>query len=232
MSVWESWWQVCVWVFTIHFKNFSGWLIFVIIKYRNLKLKLIWWPLWAVMVMVDLSRIERNPYNTNSTDQIVNPLNGTGETEMRVESTAEAQKVALCWCGRHGAGIPAQETRSCGQESMQHLKHKCRSFPSRQAVIISSSAASLPEGAASQTITNLKHGKFQFLDFSSNFWSLWNSAHSSRAKWNGKTSVTVNGGLKCPKLNIYELPSIVRGMHRNYCSVLMDYAGPELGSTE
>lgn len=65
-----------------------------------------------------------------------------------------------CLTGGRGDGTPAHRGSClCSQESLHHLELLCGTSPARQAVTISSSASSLPGGAALQRMTLLSKWK-------------------------------------------------------------------------
>ena len=129
---------------------------------------------------------------------------GTREVEMEVPGALrKVEEAALSWWVDTGQEPQLTEV-SCSQESLHHLEHQCRTSPARQAVIISSSASSLPGATALQTMTLLSKWKISVPGFQRALLQFGKGTAllKSWIKWeNFRTAVKVS--LKCPEHSIY-----------------------------
>lgn len=119
------------------------------------------WPFQAVTAMSSLSRV-----NGNQLSRSINPLNGHqgGRNEGR-GCTKGGRESSSFLTGGQELNPSSRRVSSGSQESLHHLEHLGRPSPARQAVIISSSASSLPGGGALQTIILLSKWKISVPGF-------------------------------------------------------------------
>lgn len=146
-----------IWLFTTHCFQLLGMFGNCYNKMLGDKVKnKIWWPLRAVTATSSLSRI-----NGKQLSRSMNPAKRVGEMKVGGGALGVGSRgSSSCLRGGHGDGTPAHRGSClCSQESLHHLELLCGTSPARQAVTISSSASSLPRGAALQTMTLLSKWK-------------------------------------------------------------------------